>query len=275
MSTEAESAIQKRWFRRQVVAGARSRLFMFPYAGGGARVFRKWNAWCAPEIECVGVELPGRGTHRHEPPISSMAAMIECLTQAIKPLLDKPFSLFGYSIGALIAFELSRSLLRSGHGTAEHLFVGGMCSPDLVHIGEPLHVLDDQEFMQAIRALNGTPLEVLEQPRLFEAFVPVLRADFRLGETYVHTSAPPLPTPITVFGGIQDEAAPSSSLHQWRLHTSNRCTVRLLEGDHFFIRQHEHLMAATVMRSLHEGEPAGDRSVNSFSRTQQMMAAQT
>ena len=38
----------------------RLRLFCFPYAGGGASVFRNWLPYAAGEVEICPVQLPGR-----------------------------------------------------------------------------------------------------------------------------------------------------------------------------------------------------------------------
>lgn len=37
---------------------ARLRLFCFPFAGGGASVFRAWPAEAIPQIEIVPMQLP-------------------------------------------------------------------------------------------------------------------------------------------------------------------------------------------------------------------------
>ncbi len=66
------------------------------------------------EIEVIALELPGRGLHSRAPLIDSMSTMIERLLPVLDPRRDKPFALFGHSMGALISFELSRALKVSG-----------------------------------------------------------------------------------------------------------------------------------------------------------------
>ncbi|HLJ27401.1 MAG TPA: alpha/beta fold hydrolase [Candidatus Angelobacter sp.] len=244
---------EEKWFRRSKVPLATMRLFAFPYAGGSARVFREWHEWFAPDVEVVAIELPGRGIHVRSPAVDSMEALMERLLTVLDPLLDLPFAFFGHSLGALIAFELSRTLMKTGHRTPLHLFVSGMRAPHLLHVvraENQVHNLPDLELIDALRALNGTPAEVLEDSGLIELFLPILRADLRLAETYLHTLSSPLKHPITVFGGLQDKTAPTECLHEWTLHTSSVCTVCLLEGDHFFIHQMQHIMAASILKTL-------------------------
>jgi medium-chain acyl-[acyl-carrier-protein] hydrolase len=238
-----------RWYKRITPLSATARLFCFPYAGGNARMFREWHDWCGPEIEVIALELPGRGLHSRAPLINSMSTMIDRLLPVLDPLLDKPFALFGHSMGALISFELSRALEVSGRKVPQHLFVSGMRPPHLWG-GHKIHTLPDREFVEALRSLNGTPSEILADNDLLEMFLPRLRADLCLSETYHYEPAPPLSHSITVFSGLNDKTAPVEYLSEWQHHTQNNCTLRLFEGDHFFIQQHAHLVAASILKSL-------------------------
>jgi medium-chain acyl-[acyl-carrier-protein] hydrolase len=248
-----DAATQKqrteRWFRRVSHASPSVRLFCFPYAGGNARMYREWHEWCEPEVEVIAIELPGRGIHSRTPAIESMSALIERLLPIIDPLLDKPFALFGHSMGALISFELARALRATGRKTPLRLFASGMRAPHLWG-GYQIHKLPDREFVEALRTLNGTPAEVLNDSSLLEMFIPLLRADLRLAETYQFTPESPLQHPITVFSGVSDVTTPAERLKEWQRHTRSSCTVRLLEGDHFFIQQSAHLVAASILKSL-------------------------
>ena len=245
----AQKPAAERWFRRVSHSSPKVRLFCFPYAGGNARIFREWHDWCGPEVEVVAIELPGRGFNSRSPLINDMSTMIERLLPVLDPLLDKPFALFGHSMGALISFELSRALRASGRKVPLRLFASGMRAPHLWG-GYHIHSLPDKEFVEALRTLNGTPSEVLGDSSLLEMFIPLLRADLRLSETYQFTPGTPLQHPITVFGGIGDVTTPSERLHEWQRHTRSSCTVRLLEGDHFFIQQSAHLVVASILKSL-------------------------
>lgn len=242
-------AARNPWLKRREVSAVATRLFSFPYAGGQARIFRDWQEWLGPAVEVVAVELPGRGSHLGTPVIDRMSTMIECLISVLDPLLDRPFALFGHSMGALIAFELSSTLIRRGRPAPCHLFVSGMRAPHIPP-DRHAHMLADPELIQHLRNLNGTPFEVLENSELRELFLPLVRADLRLVETYLQTSRSPLPLPITVFGGIEDPTASAAELNGWALHTQASCTVRLLPGDHFFIHQQAQVMAASILKSL-------------------------
>jgi len=86
------------------------KMFCFPYAGGSALVFRQWSDLLPPTVQVISVELPGRGARLQEPFFLSMPALVSALEEVILPELDKPFVFFGHSMGAMIAFELTRAL---------------------------------------------------------------------------------------------------------------------------------------------------------------------
>jgi surfactin synthase thioesterase subunit len=248
-SASEQDNVEGRWFRRPQGRSSSMRLFCFPYAGGSARMFREWHDWFQPGIEVVAVELPGRGAHSQSPLIDRMDVMIQRLLPAITPLLDRPFALFGHSMGAVIAFELCRALQATGRRVPLHLFASGMHPPH-VKGQYRIHNLPDRQLVEALRALNGTPEEVIGDSSLVQFFLPLLRADLRLVETYRYTPGARLEHPITVFSGVGDFTTPTEQQHDWQRHTRSRCTVRFLEGNHFFIQEHAHLVAASILRSL-------------------------
>jgi medium-chain acyl-[acyl-carrier-protein] hydrolase len=243
-------AVLGHWFRRTLVDRAAMRLFCLPYAGGSARIYRNWHDWVAPDLEVVAIELPGRGMLLRASPVDRMDVLVPALLAAMEPLLDRPFAIFGHSMGALVAFELSRVLVSSGGPTPVHLFASAMRAPHLPSTACAFHTLTDRGLVDAVRALNGTPPEVIEHRELLEILLPTLRADFHLSETYRCPQIAPLPLPITVFGGLEDDGLTREDLEGWQAHTAGPCVVRLLPGDHFFMHEHEHLITASIRSAL-------------------------
>jgi medium-chain acyl-[acyl-carrier-protein] hydrolase len=105
------------------------RLFCFPFAGGSAQAFREWRDHLPQSIELCAVQLPGREMRQRETPIASADDIVEALLPALLPLMDRPFILFGHSMGAVIAFELARGLQQEGRPTPECLIVSGRVAP--------------------------------------------------------------------------------------------------------------------------------------------------
>jgi medium-chain acyl-[acyl-carrier-protein] hydrolase len=215
---------------------ARLRLFCFPYAGGGASIFRTWSSALMPEIEVCPIQLPGRENRLLEPPFTQLSPLVQTLAGVLQPCLDLPFAFFGHSLGALISFELARQLRRQHAALPRHLFVSAHAAPQRSHVAQPVQTLSDAEFLMDLRSFNGTPEAVLQNTELMEVLLPMLRADFEMDKAYTYSPEEPLPCPITAFGGSQDSLVSHDDLEAWRSQTSRHFTLHMFPGDHFFLR---------------------------------------
>ncbi len=227
------------------------RLLCIPNAGGSPALFRAWASALPAAVGVTAVVLPGQGARVYEQPPTDVRALAEDLCQAFGPLLNEPFALFGYSMGALIAFEVSRALLRQGLPLPLHLFVAARRAPHVADTLPPIHALPDADFVQAVQArYGGIPESILQDRELMALFTPVLRANFEMIETYRCAAAPPLGLPITAFGGAHDRTTSAAELRTWGSQTSGAFAAYIFEGGHFFIQQHEAAVLALVARGL-------------------------
>lgn len=232
------------WFgRNEPEQRAAVRLFCLPYAGGSAAAYRDWHALAPGRIQICPLELPGRGGRFGEPPVVRMRPLADALADALEPYLDGPFAVFGHSMGGLLAFELTRALRRRGLPLPAHLFVSATTAPGTPRTRPPIHQATDAEVVAELRLLGGTPREVLEDDELMALTLPTMRADFSVLETYEYRPEPPLPVPLTVFGGTDDPLVPLRDLDGWREHSAAGARLRVLSGGHFYV----HAAAAEVV----------------------------
>lgn len=119
---------------------AQTRLLCLPYGGGGASIFRTWPAALPDFVEIWGVELPGRETRSTEPLFESLERLVGVMANAIEGALDKPFAVYGHSLGAIVGFALVRELRRRTRLLPYHLFVSGRRAPHLFE-PSPMHRL--------------------------------------------------------------------------------------------------------------------------------------
>lgn len=231
--------------------GARLRLFCFPYAGGGASIYRSWPPELPAAVEVVAVQPPGRESRFREEPFRRIEPMADAATGALAPLLDRPFAFFGHSMGAILAFEVARRLRRRGLPRPRHLFVSGRSAPRVEVTDPPIHDLPREEFLGAVRRFSGTPEEVLQNRELVELIEPLLRADFSVSETYRYRpDAEPLDLPLSALGGAEDPEVPPEHLAPWREETTGPFREHLLPGGHFFLGERRAELLAIVAREL-------------------------
>lgn len=213
---------------------ARIRLICLPFAGGTANSYWEWPAHFPQDVEVVPIQLPGRADRLGEPVIDSADLLAERLLDGLRCHLDRPFAVFGHSMGALIGFELIRRLRAIGLEPV-HFFASGCPAPHLPKDpSRHRHHLPNQEFITAVRELNGVPDEVLMNEDLMNLTLPALRGDFKLVETYRYRPQAPLSCPLFAFGGLSDKEVRRDEVEAWSRHTIGPFHVSTLSGDHFF-----------------------------------------
>ena len=87
---------------------ARLRLFCFHHAGGSAALYRELREELAPDIDVLPVQLPGREGRVDDVLPNRMDALVAELDEQLDTVLAAPYALYGHSMGALIAYELTR-----------------------------------------------------------------------------------------------------------------------------------------------------------------------
>jgi acyl transferase domain-containing protein/surfactin synthase thioesterase subunit/acyl carrier protein len=253
---------------------ARTRLFCFHYAGGGAATFRPWGDVLDPAIELVAIEPPGRGARADEPLLETVDAFVERLLPAITPYLDKPFALFGHCLGALTLFETARRLLADEARPLERVFVSGARPPHLVarqgpfeeemlaqllkHPGfdpfRPGHEQPDDVFAEMLRRFDiGATDEFLSKPELRRLLLPLVRADFAMAFHYRFTPALPWNAPITCFLGLGDPYVTREEALEWGRYTQTEFRLVLRPTAHFLVVDDRRLIVDTINREI--GQP--------------------
>ena len=238
-----------RWiYRPRPNPHARLRLVCFPYAGGGAGVFRTWPKALPPEVELLAIALPGRDARVREPRFDRLTPLVTSLTDALAPQLRAPFAIYGHSFGALVGFGVARELQRRGV-SAVHVFASGRRAPQLPEQA-PMHQLPDAELLAVLRRMGGTPDAVFEEPELIAYFLPIVRADIAVNETETIAPDAPLRCPLTVMGGVDDERVTADGLDAWRAQTTAAFDCEMFPGGHFFIHSEREQFLGSLSRRL-------------------------
>lgn len=168
--------------------------------------------------------------------IDDLDIALDRLIPAIAPYLDRPFALFGHSMGSLLAFELARRLRRHGLPQPRHLFLSGRKPPTEPYGETLLHPLPDAALVSELnRRFGGIPPIILAEPELMAMFVPIIRADLHLLETATYREEAALDIPFTILGGTDDARATADQLAAWGALTSKGAQVRQMPGGHFYL----------------------------------------
>ena len=211
------------------------RLFCLPHAGSGAAAFYRWRRMIDPAIAICPVLLPGREARISEPCLRSTAAAVGALMEASADLTDRPYAIFGHSMGALLAWCWAVALEQAGRPAPRCLIVSGRVAPQVAGAQPALHLLDEEEFTAGLEAqYGGQTSALLSDPELRALFLPMLRADLALVASYRHQPSPRLTCPILAVAGVDDPSVSEAGLQAWGELTSSTFELERLPGDHFY-----------------------------------------
>jgi len=195
--------------------------------------------------------MPGREERLNEKLIKDMPQLVDTLAQEISVFSKKPYAFFGHSMGAIVAYETARRLNAMGVSKPAHLFLSARAAPHLQKNTDLLRFLDDEAFVDKLQATYGAvPEAVRQNPEVRKIFLPILRADVELLETYDEASSEPLDLPISALGGISDPAISRAQLEGWQARTSAKFTYHEFSGDHFYIDEEREAVMAAIKNDL-------------------------
>lgn len=250
-------------FNRKPQKEAQVRLFCFPFGGSGASIYRDWQHDFPNTIEVCPVQLPGRENRMEEAAIHDMDTLVSTLTLHLQPLLDKPFAFFGHSLGALIAFELTRYLRAHDLPQPVHLFASAYPDPrkPSKSLERLLNELEEQQLhffnlsQATMSKLDNSQLTILAtilkknglvdygdarlNQDIINVLLPIFINDMRLAKQHCYRHEKPLELPITAFFGQQDTWVSPEDIQGWAAHSTIDCEFQPFESGHLFIKEKE------------------------------------
>ena len=216
---------------KQINGKAKYQVFCFPHAGGGAAFYNKWAAAFNGSVEVFGVQYPGHFDRLAESPATHLEELINPILDEIGSYTDRPIVLFGHSLGALVAYTISLKLNKP----PLLLGVSGRNSP--VHRATTaIHKMGDEALLADLIRQGGTPADLLENIEAMQLFMPAIRADYQIAETYVfRPGSKLLDCPISLFFGANDPDIEIAAARDWRFMTNRYFKQHMFPGGHFYL----------------------------------------
>ncbi|CAM3987589.1 thioesterase II family protein [Mesobacillus zeae] len=225
------------------------KLFCLPYAGSSATVYMKWKKYLHHSIQLIPIELAGRGKRIVEPLYTDIEEAVNDIYEKIQDELeDTPYAFFGHSMGSLLAFECIHKIRSQKKRMPETIFFSGK-KPPHKKMDKIYHVLPNAEFIKEILEMGGTPKEIVEHKELLQIFIPILKADFRIVETYDYKEKGEVfDCDIVAMNGKQDNL--TTDMGEWNKYTSGEFRIYNFDGDHFFIHDHLETVVNLINQEL-------------------------
>jgi medium-chain acyl-[acyl-carrier-protein] hydrolase len=215
-------------------------MFCIPSVGLGVAPFVTWAEALADVASVWAARLPGRENRILESPLHSIEEMAEELAKSAYTISFDELIIFGHCSGAWIAYELAYLLSNSLRHKNLILVVSAQVSPTSVSSRDTARVADMSldELTVYLRSVGGTSEDILLNRELMELMEPALRADILAVRKYRCPSGrPKLSIPLVATAGNCDSMINESELCQWKELSTGPFTLKLVDGDHFYILQ--------------------------------------
>jgi surfactin synthase thioesterase subunit len=225
------------------------RLVCLPHAGGAAAFYRPWLSLLPAWVDLVTVQYPGRADRFTEPPVREIRPLQAEIAAALVALADRPLALFGHSMGAVVAYEVARTMTAEFGVTPAQLFVSGRQAPDIVH-ADDVRLRGEAGLLAELRRLGQTAEEVLDNAELMRLVLPAVLADYTVAETYRQLPGPRLGCPVSAITGDRDPDVPVAEADAWRRHTDGPFDLTVLPGEHFYLVDHQSAVVELITERL-------------------------
>ncbi|MDJ0843722.1 beta-ketoacyl synthase N-terminal-like domain-containing protein [Crocosphaera sp.] len=223
------------------------RLFCLHHLGGNASLFQPWQTELLPKVEVFPLQIPRGLNNLNQAQKNQFSTIIEQVTRVITPYLDKPFAIYGHSMGAIMAFELAHQIRQQQEKNLCHLFVSGGLAPQHFQ-----RVLEEKNWsLEEILNLSEIPQEARDDSSIMEEINANFQADLQLLKSYVYTESPPLNCPISAFSGQADPLIKKEDLLSWAEQTRIGFRLMMLPGNHMFLMgKSRKLLLETILKEI-------------------------
>lgn len=225
------------------------KLFTIPYSGGNAYSFSEFKKHLPNNIELRSLELPGRGKRIQEQTLNNIQDMTSDLFKQMDLHYGERYAIYGHSLGALLAFTLCRLIESKGMNLPLALFVSGQLAPSRI---KPDHKyrLPDNEFIDMLRDMGGTPDELLMEDSFVKYFLPIIRKDFQSIAHYKYSGyETQLNIPIKVFIGNKEQISVEDA-NAWQEESLFPISVFWFDGGHFFIFNNQKELCNIIVEQI-------------------------
>ncbi|MCX4093135.1 thioesterase II family protein [Nocardia sp. alder85J] len=229
------------WLRQFQAPGSPScgSLLILPHAGAGASAYRVLAKRLAAEFDVVIFQYPGRQDRAKEPVVETLPELAAGAFAAFRDSPHQrglPLTVFGHSMGALVAFELVR-LAESAGLPVRLLVASSSASPGRTE-EQPSHPTEDDALIDRLLSLNGTDAEVMASREVMRMALPVLKADYAAVDRYRCAAGTTVAAPVLAVRGDADVFVTPADAQDWGAHTRGEFRLSEFGGGHFYIDDH-------------------------------------
>lgn len=209
------------------------------FCGGGTGPYRAWAGSLPEDTDLALVCYPGREGRFAEPFAASWDELAADATAAVRRAADRPYVLFGHSMGGWMAFDVATRIERTGGPAPDMLIVSSCNAPSRgVTDRDRFPRIEDgeTELMAWMRTTGSLPDYAADDPDLREMAVELMRADIRVRDSYRPLPGARTGAAVQVLHGADDPVIDPAVGDQWRAVSGPEFHLDRLPGGHFYTR---------------------------------------
>lgn len=216
-------------------------LICLGFCGGGTGPYRPWLPLLGEHTEAALICYPGREGRFTEDYARTWDELAEDATDAVLRAAgaapERPYHLFGHSMGGWMAFDVTVRLQARGARLPERLIVSSCNAPDRgVTDRDRFPRLEDAEgrLLEWMETIGMLPDYAMGDPDLREMAIELMRADIVVRDAYRPAPGVTVGVPTHVLYGADDAVIEPDTGRRWARCVTGELRVDELPGGHFY-----------------------------------------
>ncbi|MBO0454910.1 thioesterase II family protein [Candidatus Enterococcus murrayae] len=205
-------------------------LFCLPYAGGSSWNFNFLrNSVEQYDVKCL--DYAGHGRRVGEKFMSNIEEIAEDFYKSIARIVEnKPYSILGYSMGSIVAYELYRKIFEENRPLPEEIFFCASNSPESVH--RSIDITDINSLKKQLLALNGTNESLLNDIGFLNYYLPIYQNDIKMLNKYKFENGPSVEGKVHVLHSDEED-----QYKGWINFSKETISFEYFKSGHFFVNE--------------------------------------
>jgi pyochelin biosynthetic protein PchC len=213
------------------------KMICFPHAGGTASSYNIFKKQFGDKLDFYAYEYNGRGRKQNKKDYTDFQnALNEIVSDLMEHQLSdhEPYCIFGHSMGAYIAIEVSYMLHYLYNYPPRVIFISGQSSP--YQIRNDYVNVDDDELLWYIKTLGGTDSVILNDSCFRDMILSALRKDLKLLATYKPVvKSMKLRSDLYLMYGNEDGEINEQEMNDWGKLVNGQFERKQFSGGHFYL----------------------------------------
>lgn len=211
----------------------KTKLIIFPHAGGGILYYNKWRILLSNKFDVTIIQYPMRENKINQHMPERLEILAENIFWEYKSLFNDKCIIWGHSMGSFVAYEVLKFMEDYLDVYPKCFYSSGAAAPcskreDLSEV-----VNNKGEFYTLLTNYGGIDFSLFSNEDFLEVFLPTIKVDLILVSKYTDRCIRKIKCPIVLMEGEEDKC----DISQWDIYAGSKINIVYFKGNHFFIEE--------------------------------------